>query len=190
MHPPALKIQDRVYKKTIFHLIPEFVHPNHLTISRFILTPVVVFLVIIEQYYAGIALFILTAFTDTLDGALARVRNQITPWGQLYDPVADKLLIGSLVAILVIQHLGVFLALVIISIEVLFIALGWWKVSLGIEVQANKWGKAKMVLQVLGVLLLLAGLATGFEGGFFDISAKTFYLAIVFAVISLFTSGL
>lgn len=189
MHPPALKIQDRLYQKTIFHLIPDFVHPNHVTISRFMLTPLVVFLILIEQYHWGILLFLFTAFTDTVDGALARVRNQITPWGQVYDPVADKLLIGSLVGILVIRHLDPFLALVIIGIEVLFIALGWWKVSLGIEVQANKWGKAKMFLQVLGVLLLLIALATGFQG-FYDISAKTFYLAIVFAIISLFTSGL
>lgn len=153
------------------------------------LTPLVVFLILVERYQLGIVMFIITALTDTLDGALARVRNQITPWGKVYDPVADKLLIGSLVGILVIRHLDIFLALVIIGIEVLFIVLGWWKMSLGIEVQANRWGKAKMVLQVLGVLTLLIGLASGFKG-FLDISATTFYLAILFAIISLFTSGL
>lgn len=189
MQQHGLKIQDRLYKSTIFHLIPESVHPNHITIARFILTPVVVFLILFNYFTWGIVLFVFTAFTDTLDGALARVRNKITPWGQIYDPVADKLLIGSLVGLLVIRHLDLLLALVIIGIEVLFIALGWWKVSLGMEVRANKWGKAKMVMQVIGVLILLVGLATGFEG-LYDVSSKTFYLAILFAIISLFTSGL
>lgn len=188
MSTPHLKLQDRLFKKTILRLIPERVHPNHVTITRFILTPFVVWLVLEQHYGWGIAAFLFLAFTDVLDGVMARVYDKITPWGKIYDPVADKLLIGSLVGILVIQHLSAQLAVAIIGIEMLFIALGWWWVSSGIEVQANRWGKIKMVLQVVGVTMLLIGLATGFEG-FLDVSAKTFYLALVFAIISLFTSG-
>lgn len=185
---PKLKIQDKVYKKTVFHLIPDFIHPNHLTIARFILTPFVIWLAVQQNYAWAIPAFILVALTDTLDGSLARVRDQITPWGTIYDPVADKLLIGSMVVVLVIQHLGFYLGLAIILIELIFIALGWWWLSTGTVVSANKWGKIKMFLQVCGVCLLLVGLTTGFEG-LFEVSATTFYLAIFFAIISLFASG-
>ncbi|MBI4121899.1 MAG: CDP-alcohol phosphatidyltransferase family protein [Parcubacteria group bacterium] len=188
MFGPHLKLQDRLYQKTILKLVPERVHPNHVTLARFVLTPFVVWLVLEGYYGWGVVAFLLVAFTDTLDGSMARVRDKITPWGMIYDPVADKLLIGSLVGILVIQHLDVYLAVAIISIEVLFIALGWWWISSGVQVQANRWGKIKMVLQVIGVTMLLIGLATGFSG-FLQVSSTTFYLAIVFAIISLFTSG-
>lgn len=168
--------------------MPERVHPNHITMARFVLTPFVVWLVLEGVYGWGMLAFLFVAFTDTLDGAMARVRNKVTPWGKIYDPVADKLLIGSLVIVLVIKHLGVQLAIAILAIEVLFIGLGWWWVSNGLEVQANRWGKIKMFLQVVGVTLLLLGLATGFDG-FLDVSSKTFYLALLFEIISLFTSG-
>jgi len=188
MFRPKLKWQDKLFKKTILPLIPERVHPNHLTIARFILTPFVIWLAVQQYYGLAIPAFILVAFTDTLDGSLARIRDKITPWGTVYDPVADKLLIGSMVVVLVIQHLGFYLGLAIILIELTFIALGWWWLSTGTVVAANKWGKIKMFLQVVGVCLLLLGLATGFQG-LFDISATTFYIAIFFALISLFASG-
>lgn len=189
MTSPKLKIHDRIYKKTFLKLIPGFVHPNHVTIARFILTPFVIWLAVQGYYGLAIPVFLAVAFTDSIDGSLARARDQVTAWGKIYDPVADKLLIGSMVVVLVIQHLGFYLGVAIIGIEVLFIVLGWWWVSGGNNVQANKWGKIKMCLQVLGVTLLLIGLATGFEG-LFNISAQTFYLAIFFAVVSLFTSGI
>ena len=184
----GLKIQDRLFKKTILRIIPKWVLPNHITILRFLLTPLVMWLTITQQYGIAVVVFLLVAFTDILDGSLARVRNQVTKWGKLYDPVADKVLIGSLVAIVVTQHLGVYLGAAIIIIELIFIGLGFWWTQNGHAVQANKWGKIKMFLQVCGVTILLVGLATGFQG-LFGISATTFYLAIFFAIISLFSSG-
>jgi CDP-diacylglycerol--glycerol-3-phosphate 3-phosphatidyltransferase len=188
MSAVELKLQDKIYQKTFLFLIPDRLHPNHLTMARFVLTPLVLWLTVQQYYASAIVSFLLVAFTDTLDGSLARVRNKITPWGKIYDPVADKLLIGSLVSVLVIQHLGFYLGLTIILIELVFIGLGWWWSSNGHVVQANRWGKVKMFLQVVGVTLLLVGLATGFEG-LFGVSETTFYIAIFFALISLFTSG-
>ena len=183
-----LKWQDKIFARTLLTLIPKSVHPNHLTIARFILTPIVAFLALQQYYIWALVAFLLVAFTDTLDGSMARVRKQESTWGEIYDPVADKLLIGSLVVILVIQHLSYFLGIAIIVIELLFIGLGWFWVSNGQVVQANRWGKIKMFFQIVGVTMLLLGLIVNFQG-LFDISATTFYLALVFAIISLFTSG-
>lgn len=185
---PRLKLQDKIFAATILKLIPQSVHPNHLTIARFICTPIVAVLALKQFYVWTVISFLLVALTDTLDGSLARVRNKVSTWGKIYDPLADKLFIGSLVVILVIQHLGYFLGAAIIVIELLFIGLGWYWVSTGQEISANKWGKSKMFLQIVGVTMLLLGLIMNFQG-LFDISATTFYLALVFAIISLFTSG-
>jgi CDP-diacylglycerol--glycerol-3-phosphate 3-phosphatidyltransferase len=188
MGMPQLKLQDKFFEKTILPFIPAWLKPNHITVVRILLTPVVVLLAIYQLYEYAIPVFLFIALTDTIDGSLARVRGQITDWGKLYDPVADKLLIGSLVVVLVFQHLGVILGISIIFIEIVFIALGWYWARTGQVVQANTWGKMKMFLQILGVTLLLFGLAIDFQG-LFDISETTFYLALIFAIISLFTSG-
>ena len=184
-----LKIQDKFFHATIFRFFPKRLHPNHLTMARFILTPVVAWLAVNQWYGWVLPSFLLVALTGTLDRSLARVRNQVTQWGKIYDPVADKLLVGSLVIILVLQHLSVFLGIAILFIEFLFIALGWWWLHNGQEVQANFWGKAKMLLQIIGVTLLILGIAHNFQG-FYDVSATSFYLALVFAIVSLFTSGI
>lgn len=183
-----VKLHDRFYSWTVLKLVPASVTPNQITMFRLVSTPVVVVLAVMEYYRLALLCFLLLAFSDTVDGSLARVRNHVTSWGKVFDPVADKVLVGSLVIVLVIQHLGAGLALVLLSIEVLFLLFGWYKVKSGVEVQANRFGKIKMFLQVIGVSLLFFGLITGFHG-LFHISAQTFYLAIVFAVVSLFAAG-
>ncbi len=183
-----LKLQDKLFEKTLLRVIPRWVKPNHITVTRIALTPVVVLLAVFQLYEYAIPVFLFIALTDTIDGSLARVRGEITDWGKLFDPVADKLLIGSLVVVLVIQHLGLILGISIIFIELVFILLGLYWSHTGHIVQANGWGKIKMLLQILGVTLLLFGLAVDFQG-LFDISETTLYLALVFAIISLFTSG-
>lgn len=183
-----LKIHDRLYALTVLKLVPQSVTPNQITLFRLVSTPVVVTLAAMESYPLALFAFLVLAFSDTVDGSLARVRNQVTSWGKVFDPLADKVLVGSLVIVLVMQHLGVGLALVLLSIELLFLVFGWWKIKSGRDVQANLWGKIKMFLQVIGVSLLLLGLITGFHG-LFHVSAQTFYLAIAFAIVSLFAAG-
>lgn len=185
---PKVYPQDIVYRYFFDPLFPKFVHPNHLTVVRFIMAPIVIWLIVKENYVWGIPLFTLAAFTDMLDGSMARVRNQITDWGKLYDPLADKLLIGSLVFIIVLNYLSFYLAFVIIAIEAVFIIGAWHRHKKGDKFQSEIWGKLKMFFQFFGVLFLLFGLMLDI-GSFFSISAGTFYLAIVFAIVSLFSHG-
>lgn len=183
------KFHDRLLAKSLLPLIPSWVEPNHITIVRFFLTPAVVAVTIWGQYLIALPFFLAVAFTDILDGSLARVRNRVTTWGKVFDPVADKLLIGSLVVVLVAKHLDVGLALLIVSLELLFMLIGLYKLQQGTPVQANRWGKIKMSLQVLGVTLLFVGLMTGFTG-FYAVSERVLYVAIAFAVVSLFAAGI
>ena len=184
-----LTFSDRLLKSTLLFLIPQRVRPNHLTVFRMLATPFVFLLIWRENYIWGIPVFLLVALTDALDGALARVRNQITDWGRLFDPLADKLLIGSLVVAIVWTKLDPWLAGVILFLEMIFITTGWRRHKKGLIIEANRWGKIKMILQVAGILILLIGLLLPWPY-FFHISRLTFILAILFAIISLLTYGI
>lgn len=174
---------------TIIPLIPSRVTPNMVTLARMLCTPVVLWLLFVENYQWGVPFFLLVAFTDAIDGSLARLRNQITDWGTLYDPVADKLLIGSVVLLVVAQHVNIVFAGIIVFLELLIMFGGFVRRRNGHITSANIFGKTKMILQVLGVAFLLLAVSAGFDL-FIPVSIGTFALAIVFAVISLVTYGL
>lgn len=174
---------------TFVPLVPPFVTPNMLTMFRIVMTPVVLWVLYIGNFQIGVPLFLFVAFTDALDGSTARIRKQVTPWGTFYDPLADKILIGSVVLLVVVQHVNLLFGLLILFIEALLLVAGAIRNHRGIVTSANIYGKTKMVLQVLGVLFLLISLWAGYSL-FIPISIGTLSLAIVFAVISLFTYGL
>ena len=180
---------DKVLARTLIPFIPESVKPNHITMFRFLTTPLVAYLLWRESYLIGLISFILVAFTDALDGALARIRNQVTDWGKVYDPLADKILIGLVVYIIVLRYIDIYAALIIIGLEMLIIATAFVRKRRGEVVQANIWGKIKMVLQVLGVVVLLLAIAFDVES-FLPFSAGVFYLAIAFGIVSLFSYGI
>ena len=189
LDPHKVQRHDYLLKYTILPLIPHRIKPNHFTVLRIILTPIILFLLVNENYNIGVPLFFIAAATDMIDGTLARLRKQITDWGTFYDPVADKLLIGSVAILIVAQHINVWLALIIIALDLLLVLGGLIRKRDGCVTSANTWGKMKMVLQVAGVMALLIALWLGVDL-FIPFSIGTFSLAIVFAVISLFTYGL
>ena len=90
---------------------------------------------------------------------------------------------------MVVQHVNVIFGVLILGIEALLLIGGCIKKMNGKIIGANIFGKTKMFLQVTGVLFLLIALWVGFDL-FIPLSVGTLSLAIVFAVISLFTYGL
>ena len=188
--PHKLFPHDHLLKHTVLHLIPNSVTPNAVTALRFILSPLVFWFLSIGDYAVGFPLFLFTAFTDALDGTIARVRNKITPWGTFYDPVADKILIGGVVLLIVATHINWTFALVILGIELLIVIGGYWRRSKGTVMSANIFGKMKMLFQVVGVTLLLLAVWTGHTAFFLPASIAVLLLAIGLAIVSLFTYGL
>lgn len=181
-----MKIVDSALDKTILKVFPGWMTPNHLTISRFIMTPFVLFLLVIDWYEWGTVLFAIAAITDMLDGALARTRDQITEWGKLFDPLADKLLIGSTAVIVIVKFMSAYVALLILVFEAMLVIGAWWqKTHYNKTIQAESTGKAKMVAQSfgLGFLLLFAIYQTPM---FFTIGALFIYGSIIMAILSLF----
>lgn len=179
---------DRLVMALGGRFVPASITPNQITLFRMIATPAVIALLVIEQYSVGVPLFLSIAYTDALDGALARTRNMITEWGKMFDPLADKLLIVPTVVFLVFHALPMWVGAVVIAIELLIIVLAFAWRSGGREVKANVWGKIKMILQVAGIfaLLLSAWLAMPFEA----VAAVLLLTSIVFAVISMLRYGI
>lgn len=186
---PKLQLTDRILARTVLPMIPTWVRPNWLTTLRFLAVPVVVTYVIREQFGGAILIFVLAAFTDLLDGALARTRNQITNIGKVLDPIADKLLIGSLMVTMVVVYLSPPLAVIIIGLEIIFLVGGFYRLSRGVIPQANLWGKIKFNFQVLGVLFLFASVFAVDPTSWQTAATVTFTIGIIFAILSLATHG-
>ena len=183
--PHQLTVTDKILARTLLPLIPRSVTPNAITWFRFISIPFVAYLLASGEYLPGLVLFFFSSFSDAVDGALARTRNQVTEWGQMYDPLADKLLIGTAVFILVSRFVSAYLSATIILLE-FFLLVGalYRKRTQGIPIEAEVSGKMKMVLQSFGIGALLVSIIFQVPA-FFIIAEYLLYLAIVFAVISL-----
>ena len=180
---------DKLLAATVLKLFPRFIKPNHVTVFRFITTPVVALLMFFGRYDVGLWAFLLVAFTDMIDGSMARTRDEITEWGKIYDPLADKILIGSMIFVIVLRYIDLWTSLVIISLELIIIAVAWYRVHKDIKVEANVWGKIKMILQVLGVTILLLSIIFNIAA-LLPFASGTLYLAIAFALVSLLTYGI
>lgn len=177
---------DRLLAWTLVPLTPKFIRPNHLTILRILLIPLVLAALWYESWTWSLILFLIAAITDAWDGSLARLRKQITLWGTMADPVADKLLIGSVVVLFVAREVNIIFAITIIIIELMLVAGAYIRKRQGRYTSANNYGKLKMFLQVLGVSLLLVAKLFGVETAV-PFAIGTLSLAIVLAIVSLIT---
>lgn len=178
-----------VYRIFLKHL-PFSITPNCITSLRIFFTPLIFLLILFEHYKVGAAGFLFLAFTDVLDGSLARTQNKITKFGMMYDPLADKFLIGSMVLLLVFRYYNFWLGLGILGLEVAFILLALIsKYKFKTVRMANLWGKIKMILQVLAVFATLLGLVMNVPH-LFSAAYWLFGLAIGFALVSLFAHGI
>src|SRR5215210_1815036 len=134
--------------------------PNVLTLLRILAVPVIVVALLGETpngdtLAAGV--FALAAFSDGLDGYMARRRNDVTTFGKLMDPLADKLLIvAALVALVSLNRLAAWVAMVIIARELAVTGLRAVAVEQGVVISASWLGKVKTTLQVAAVFALIA----------------------------------
>jgi len=132
---------------------------NRLTVARILMLPILVLFLIHGSTGArqiAAFLFVLAALTDWLDGHLARSRGQITPLGEILDPVADKLLIMSaLLPLVALGRVDSWVVGIILGREFLVTALRAVALRQGIVVAANWVGKTKMGLEVAAVILLI-----------------------------------
>jgi len=134
--------------------------PNVLTVLRILLVPVLVVALTTGLHHGdtiAAVVFALAAFTDGLDGYIARSRKSITTFGKVMDPIADKMLItAALIALVSLNRLAAWVAMVIIAREFAVSSLRVAAAAEGAIIPASILGKIKTVIQVLAVMALIA----------------------------------
>lgn len=143
--------------------------PNWLTISRILLIPFVLIAMYFEssvfshRFAAG--LFIYACVTDFFDGYLARIWNVQSLVGKFLDPIADKLLVVSVMVMLVYyDRADLFPAIAIIAREILVSGLREFLAEIKISIPVSKLGKYKTFLQMVAIFILILGdKGAGFE---------------------------
>lgn len=134
--------------------------PNKLTILRILLVPVFMVCLLLEQIpfhmLFALAIFIIASVTDLIDGKLARKNNQITNFGKLMDPLADKLLVTSALICFVSMGLAnVWAVVLIIAREFLVTSIRLVAAGSGKVIAANIWGKIKTNSQIVAVVAVM-----------------------------------
>ncbi len=138
--------------------------PNWITLSRLLGLPVLLYCLqnpTVETRCFSLAIFLVAALTDWLDGYLARKLNQVTELGKFLDPLVDKLLV--LAPLLALIQLGQVPAWGVFLILARELSVAGWRVTPSLTgktaiVGANFWGKLKTVSQIAAVALLIAPL--------------------------------
>src|ERR1017187_1454684 len=142
--------------------------PNLLTILRIFFVPLLVAALVQERVglnfrgatithgWLALAIFLVAASTDLLDGYLARRWRQITTIGTLLDPIADKLLISSaLIALVQVRAVPAWMVILIVGREFAVSGLRSIAAAEGYIIKASDLGKTKMVSQVAAISCLL-----------------------------------
>lgn len=133
--------------------------PNTLTLSRILLTPllVVVLLTRVEgKEIYGAVIFLLAALTDYLDGYFARKRNQVTATGKLLDPIADKLLVASaFIALVELDLAPAWMVVIIVGREFVINGIRTIAAARGHVIPANWLGKIKTFMQIVTIVVLI-----------------------------------
>lgn len=129
---------------------------NRVTILRILLIPVfMVFLLVHIDYGAWFAagVFTLAALSDSVDGWIARSYKQVTVMGQFLDPLADKLLVSAaLVALVDLNRLSAWIAILIISREFAVSGLRLVAMGEGRVIAASGLGKIKTISQIVAII--------------------------------------
>jgi len=133
--------------------------PNKITLSRIFLLPVFLFFLSEQLRYGSfiaVAVFILAAATDGLDGYVARKTKQVTKLGQLLDPLADKLLVMSALVSLVAQAaLPAWIAIVILAREFAVTGLRAVAATEGKVIAASRFAKLKTISQIVAIVAVM-----------------------------------
>ena len=135
--------------------------PNRLTLARIATVPVFLILLLWQfpfHYFAALVIFVAASLTDLFDGRIARSRGLITDFGKFLDPIADKMLTTA--ALLGFISLGIGYGTVWITVIVLIREFSVSSIRMiaaasGKVVAADRWGKIKTVMQMVGIIMAL-----------------------------------
>lgn len=142
--------------------------PNKLTVMRVAAVPFFVVLMLVPVNgvqcegwckWTALAIFIIAALTDLLDGRIARKYKLVTNFGKFMDPLADKLLVCSaLICLVELERIPAWIAIVIIAREFVISGIRLIAADDGVVISASKWGKYKTTFQMIMVGFMIGNL--------------------------------
>ena len=167
---------------------------NALTVLRLILVPVFIWLMLRQggvMRLAATVVFIVAAFTDRLDGQLARSWNLVTSFGKIADPIADKALtLSAFVLLSVNGRLWWWVTILIVVRELGITVMRFFMLRRAV-MAASRGGKIKTTLQMMGLVGLLAPWSYLFlSTGLADFLVKAAYVVVAAALIVTVVTGL
>ncbi len=162
-----------------------FTIPNVLTFARIVIIPFFATSLLYKKYNYALILFVIAAFTDLLDGFLARLTNQKTGLGAFLDPLADKfLLLTSFILFAVYGWLPNWITIIVMSRDFI-VVVGWYMLVVLInerKVEPSIYGKMANAFQA--ILIAYTLLSINFEIYNPLIKKSILLLAAVFTVLS------
>ena len=165
--------------------------PNIITFIRIILIPIILYLLFSENpnivLLAG-GLFIVSSVSDYFDGYLARVLNQSSKLGTLLDPIADKLLIASVIVVLVdtnvISNLHVIPAIIILLREIAISGLREFLAKMNTDMPVSKLAKYKTTFQMVSLSILIISLGFELNDFLWNLGLITLWIAAIITLLS------
>ena len=155
--------------------------PNWITFSRLLGLPFIFYGLhnpTIQTRWVCLAIFLIAAGTDWLDGYLARKLNQISDLGKFLDPLVDKLLVlAPLLALVELGEIPSWGVFIILARE---LAIAGWRVNQTNITGANIWGKLKTVSQIIAIALLIAPLSISWKTP----TLIAFWISVVLTIVS------
>jgi CDP-diacylglycerol--glycerol-3-phosphate 3-phosphatidyltransferase len=151
------------------------------------MVPIFMWALLADFYVVAIALFALASLTDQLDGYLARKNNQVTTFGKLMDPLADKILtISALVCLLAIDadFINAWVVMIIIARELIVTGIRQLAMGENTVIAASQWGKAKTVSQMAALIAVMLDLILPLRWGGFNL---TFWLVIIAVILTVYS---
>lgn len=172
--------------KPVLHQAKKSINiPNILTIIRIWAIPLIIMTFFFEGAgwaWFGVVLFAIAGITDYLDGYLARHWNQLSRFGRVLDPIADKLLVGSILIMLAWSHklddfggLMVIPAVVILCREILVSGLREFLAELRVGCPVTKLAKWKTACQMVALPMLMICDSSGILNGFFTFTGTLLF---------------
>ena len=133
--------------------------PNKLTVVRIILTPIFLAIILSGSEYnflLGLAVFAVASITDFLDGKIARKNKIVTVFGQLADPVADKILTtAALLAFMQFGLCSIWIIMIVLLREFTITSFRLVATAQGVVIPANIYGKLKTVSQMAFSIVIM-----------------------------------
>ena len=134
---------------------------NKLTMLRILLVPFIILCFYLPPSWGmwiGVILFIIASITDTIDGRYARAHNMVTDFGKFMDPIADKLLVNSVLVMLTAQgKVHPVATIIFIGREFVISGLRLIAAGKGVVLAAGNLGKIKTTLQDIALPFLMVG---------------------------------